>query len=83
MKNSKISFVFGSLHFRLGLWLVLSLALSLVFFGEFWASLGTMLSPDWIFSEHHAAPWGVLGLCLIWLWLKRRENSILPFALGF
>jgi len=58
---------------KLVLWLVLSLALSLVFFREFWASLGTMLSPDWIFSEHHAAPWGVLGLCGIWLWLKRRD----------
>ena len=32
-----------------------------------------MLSPDWIFGQHHAAPWGVLALCLVWLWLKRKE----------
>jgi len=69
---------------KLVLWLVLSLALSLGFFREFWASLGAMLSPDWIFSEHHAAPWGVLGLCGIWLWLKRRDiraDSKFNFAL--
>jgi len=71
MKSSKINF--ASWRTKLVLWLVLSLALSLVFFRDFWVSLGTMLSPDWIFSEHHAAPWGVLGLCGIWLWLKRRD----------
>ena len=56
-----------------GLWFVLSLVLSLVFFKEFWTSLGTMLSPDWIFVQHHAAAWGILALCVIWLYLKRRE----------
>jgi len=58
---------------KLGLWLLISLALSLIFFQEFWASLGTMLSLDWIFGQHHASPWGVLALCLIWLYLKRKE----------
>ncbi len=32
-----------------------------------------MLSLDWLFGQHHAAPWGVLGLCGIWLCLKRKE----------
>jgi len=58
---------------KLVLWFIASLAISLIFFQGFWASLGTMLSLDWIFGQHHAAPWGVLGLCGIWLWLKRKK----------
>lgn len=58
---------------RLAGWLVVSLVLSLIFFREFWASLGTMLSLDWIFGQYHAGSWGVLGLCGIWLYLKRKE----------
>jgi len=58
---------------KLAVWFIVSLALSLIFFREFWASLGAMLSPSWIFAQHHAAPWGVLGLCTIWLWLKRKQ----------
>ena len=77
MRNSKINFAFYSLNFelvsRMALWFVASLAISLIFFPKFWASLGTMLSLDWIFGQHHAAPWGVLGLCGIWLWLKRKD----------
>ncbi len=57
----------------MGLWLMLSLALSLVFFREFWVRLPAMLSPGWVFGEHHASPWGVLALCLVFLWLKRKE----------
>jgi exosortase/archaeosortase family protein len=58
---------------RVALWFIASLVISVIFFQEFWASLGTMLSLDWIFGQHHASPWGVLGLCGIWLWLKRKE----------
>ena len=58
---------------RVALWFIASLAISLIFFQQFWASLGTMLSPDWIFGQYHASPWGVLGLCGIWLWLKRKN----------
>ncbi|MFC2013228.1 exosortase/archaeosortase family protein [Chloroflexota bacterium] len=76
MKNIRINMIPGSVTVRLGLWLALSLAVSLVFFQEFWASLGRMISPDWVFGQHHAAPWGVLGLCVIWLWLKRREMGL-------
>jgi exosortase/archaeosortase family protein len=60
---------------RIGLWFVVSLVLSLVFFKEFLASLGTMLSPEWIFEQHHAAGWGILALCVIWLYLKRKAIS--------
>ena len=56
---------------RLVLWLVLSLILSVIFLPEFWTSLPGMLSPSWVLGQHHASPWGVLALCLIFLWLKR------------
>ena len=55
------------------LWFIASLAISLIFFPKFWASLETMLSLDWIFGQSQASPWGVLGLCGIWLWLKRKD----------
>ena len=58
---------------RLLLWLTLSLTLSLIFFQDFWVSLPTMLSPDWVLGQYHASSWGVLALCLIFLWLKRKE----------
>lgn len=73
MKNSRFNFALFSLNFKLAVWLIVSLTLSLIFFREFWASLLKMLTPGWIFGEHNAAPWGVLGLCVIWLWLKRRQ----------
>jgi len=79
-KNIKIgaerSFALRSLNLEFGaklaLWLFISLALSLIFFRDFWASLGMILSPDRVFGEHHVTPWGVLALCFIWLWLKRK-----------
>ncbi len=56
---------------KLGIWLLISLALSAVFFRGFWSGLPAMLSPAYILA-YHASPWGVLGLCLIFLWLKRK-----------
>lgn len=77
---------------RLLLWAALSLGLSLVFFRDFWASLPTMLSPQWVLGGYHVAPWGVLALCLIFLYLKRKEvwrgmshersNALTPVGLG-
>ncbi len=55
------------------LWLIPSLAISLIFFRGFWTNLPTMLSPDFIFGQYHATPVGVLGLCVIFLWLKKKE----------
>ncbi|RJO60878.1 MAG: exosortase/archaeosortase family protein [Dehalococcoidia bacterium] len=52
--------------------LALALLLSAIFFREFWRSLPVMLSPDWIFGQFHASPWGILALCLLFLWLKRK-----------
>jgi len=58
---------------KLGLWLLLSLILSVVFFRDFWTNLPVILSPDWVLGQNHASLWGVLALCLIFLWLKRKE----------
>ena len=77
MKRLKKILASGSLNLespvRLALWLVFSLMLSIIFFREFWVSLPGMLSPDWVLGQHHASPWGVLALCFIFLWLKRKE----------
>jgi exosortase/archaeosortase family protein len=50
----------------------LALALSAIFFRDFWSSLSVMLSTGWTFWQYHVAPWGVLALCLLFLWLKRK-----------
>ncbi len=70
------NFAIGSLNVKsvakLALWFSISLVLSLIFFREFWANLGMMLSPTWVFGQNHAASWGILALCFVWLWLKRK-----------
>ena len=77
MKRSKKILASGSLNLellvRLVLWLVFSLMLSVIFLREFWVSLPGMLSPSWILGQHHAAPWGILVLCFIFLWLNRKQ----------
>ena len=77
MSAVKVNAVKGWLETRtakkLGLWLLLSLILSVIFFRDFWASLPVMLSPSWVLGQYHASLWGVLALCLIFLWLKRKE----------
>ncbi len=84
MKSLRKIFASGSLSLelsvRLLLWLVLSLVLSVIFFQEFWASLPGMLSPKWVLGQHHASPWGVLALCFLFLWLKRKQvgDKMLP-----
>ena len=57
---------------RLVLWLASSLVFSIVFFREFWVSLPGMLSPSWVIGQHHAASWGILALCLVFLWHNRK-----------
>jgi exosortase/archaeosortase family protein len=57
---------------KLLVFVALALALSGIFFRDFWSSLPVMLSPSWIFGQYHAAPWGVLAICLLFLWVKRK-----------
>lgn len=72
------SFALSPLIFELGaklaLWFFISMALSLIFFRDFWVSLvGILLSPTWVFTQHNAAPWAILVLCLTWLGLKGKK----------
>ena len=77
MKLSRIVLVSDSLNLRLPvrleIWLIFSLVLSVIFLREFWVSLPGMLSPSWIFGQYQASPWGVLVLCFLFLWLKRKQ----------
>lgn len=54
------------------IWLILSFLLAITLLPGFWVSLPLLLSPSYI-METGAYPWAVLGLCLIWLVLKRKE----------
>jgi exosortase/archaeosortase family protein len=43
-----------------------------LFFGELWGKLWEWLSPAGL-QSHGVFHWGVLGLCVLWLWLKRKD----------
>ena len=74
---------------RLIIWLAACLAISIVSFGELWTKLPEWLSPEGL-QRHGVFHWGVLGLCILWLWLKRRDiwprmqtaRPSLPFLLA-
>jgi exosortase/archaeosortase family protein len=68
------------LRVRLVLWAVSSVILSAIFFRQFWVSLPGMLSPAQVLGQNEASPWGVLTLCFIVLWLKRKQvlNAMQP-----
>lgn len=58
---------------RLGIWLLLTAAASLVFYQTSVRDLtAVLLSPLAVVSEGLVHRWGVLALCVAWLWLKRR-----------
>ncbi|MFC1861883.1 archaeosortase/exosortase family protein [Chloroflexota bacterium] len=57
---------------RLIIWLIACLAISVFSFGELWAKLPQWLSPEGL-QSHGVFHWGALGLCILWLWLKRRD----------
>jgi len=60
------------LKIRLIIWSIACLAISVLLFGELWAKLLQWLSLEGL--QHHGVfHWGVLGLCILWLWLKRRD----------
>ena len=62
-----------SLKARLTLWLLASVILSVIFFRKFWLALPGMLSPERVLGQNQASPWGVLTLCFLFLWLKRKQ----------
>jgi len=63
------------LKIRLIIWFAACLAISALLFAELWAKLPQWLSLEGL-QRHGVFHWGVLGLCILWLWLKRKD--ILP-----
>jgi exosortase/archaeosortase family protein len=63
------------LKIRLIIWAAACLVISIIPFGELWPKL-----PQWLSSgglqRYGVFHWGVLCLCTLWLWLKRKD--ILP-----
>ena len=57
---------------RLIIWFTACLAISIISFGELWTKLPHWLSPEGL-QRHGVFHWAVLCLCLLWLWLKRRD----------
>ena len=57
---------------RLISWCTGCLAISVLVFSELWAKLPQWLSLEWL-QRHGVFHWGVLGLCILWLWLKRKD----------
>lgn len=74
---------------RLIIWFTISLVGSIILFSEMWLKLPQWLSPDGL-QRYGVFHWGVLGLCILWLWLKRKDIASrmqtarfsLPFILG-
>ena len=60
------------MRIKLVIWIASSLAVSILAFGDLWAKL-----PEWLSTEglqrQGVFHWGVLGLCGLWLWLKRKN----------
>ena len=60
---------------RLIIWCIGCLAISVLLFSELWAKLPQWFSVEGL-QRQGVFHWGVLGLCILWLWLKRKD--ILP-----
>jgi exosortase/archaeosortase family protein len=60
------------LKLKLIVWFTACLALSILAFGELWGKLPEWLSPPRL-QQNGVSSWGVLGLCFLWLWLKRKQ----------
>jgi exosortase/archaeosortase family protein len=60
------------LKLKLIIWFTACLALSILAFGELWGKFPEWLSPPRL-QQNGVSSWGVLGLCFLWLWLKRKQ----------
>jgi exosortase/archaeosortase family protein len=60
---------------KLVLWLIICIITSVIFFHDFWANIGTLLSFSYL-QQYGVYPWFVLFLCFVWLWQKRAEISV-------
>ncbi|MBI4330412.1 MAG: archaeosortase/exosortase family protein [Chloroflexi bacterium] len=68
--NSKNSMNWRGVRSRLAVWLGLSLAVALLFFRDVWAGLPGMLTNEGL-RRTGVYGWGILGVCLFWVFLKR------------
>ena len=64
-----------SLKVRLIIWSIACLVISILSFGELWPKIPQWLTPEGL-QRYGVSHWGVLVLCVLWLWLKRKD--ILP-----
>ena len=64
-----------SLKVRLIIWSIACLVIAILPFGDLWPKLPQLLTTEGL-QPHRVSHWGILGLCVLWLWLKRKE--ILP-----
>lgn len=70
------------LRIRLAIWFVACLASAILLFGELWTKLPQWLTPLGL-QRQGVFHWGVLGLCVLWLWLKRRDILSKMQSTGF
>lgn len=56
---------------RITLWIFISLCIMLTFNSSFWINFKNIFSSEYIFDQHHAAPYGMLLLCLLFLISKK------------
>jgi len=53
--------------------MLISITVLITFNSSFWSGLMDMLSFEFMFGEHHVAPYGMLVLCGLFLFSKRKE----------
>lgn len=61
------------MRIRLVFWAAASALLAVLTVGENWPRFKATLTCGYVVAGHHVAPWGVLGLCLLWLYLQRKK----------
>lgn len=60
------------LKIKIAIWLAGCMVIAIIPFNDLWLKLPRWLSPDGL-QNYGLFHWGVLGLCGLWLWLKRRD----------
>lgn len=63
----------GPVQKRVILWILISLVVMLFFNHSFWSGFAGAFSCDFIFGRHHAAPYGMLVICALFLISRRAD----------
>lgn len=64
--------IFSASQKKVMLWIFVSLCIMLTFNSSFWVNLKNMVSYEYVFNQYHAAPYGMLFLCLLFLFNKKK-----------